>query len=85
MELVERHVGAFGHDGGVEFVDLDRLAGGDGGGREAQLRGSEAEPPRDLGAREALDQERVHFFPRGFRADEAAERFQAAAVRRPEP
>jgi len=83
--IVEGNVWTFRHDGGVQFVNVDGFARGDGVGTEPQLRGSQAEPPRDLGAREALDQERVHLFARRFRADETAERLQAAPVRRPEP
>jgi hypothetical protein len=84
MELAERHVGAFGHDGGVEVVDADRFAGGDGVGAESQLRGLDAEPPGDLGAGEAFDEERGDFPACRARTDAAAERRHAAAMRGPQ-
>jgi hypothetical protein len=55
IELVQGHVRPFGHDGGVEVVNANGFAGGDGVGREPQLRGFQPEPPRDLGAREAFN------------------------------
>jgi hypothetical protein len=74
VEFVERHVRAFGHDGGVEVVDADRFTGGDRVGTEPQLRGLDAEPSRDLGAREAFDEERGDFPACRARTDAAAER-----------
>jgi hypothetical protein len=79
-ELIERHVGPFGHDGGVEVVDADRFTRSDRVGTEPELRGANPEPPGDLGAREAFDEERGDFLAGGLRADAAAERRHAASM-----